>query len=44
MLFYFLKRLNLLDRPEDLPVRSQHIVVSNRKETDEALRKADYAF
>lgn len=43
MLFYFLKRLNLLDRPEDLPVRSQHIVVANREETDEALRRADYA-
>lgn len=43
MLFYFLKRLNLLGRPEDLPVRSQHIVVANRDETDEALRKADFA-
>lgn len=43
MLFYVLKRLNLLERPEELPVRSQHIVVANRAETDEALRKAEYA-
>ena len=43
MLFYVLKRLNLLDRPEDRSARSQHIVVANRAETDEALRKADYA-
>lgn len=43
MLFYFLKRLNLLGRPEKLPVRSQHIIVANRTETDEALRRADFA-
>lgn len=43
MLFYFLKRLNLLGRPEDLPARNQHIVVTNREETDAALRMADYA-
>ena len=42
MLFYFLKRLNLLGHPEKLPVRSQHIVVANRSETDEALRRADF--
>lgn len=43
MLFYVLKRLNLLDHPEDRSARSQHIVVANRVETDDALRKADYA-
>ena len=43
MLFYVLKRLNLLGTPEKLSARSQHIVVANRKETDEALRKADFA-
>lgn len=43
MLFYALKRLNLLERPEDRSARSQHIVVANRAETDEALRRADYA-
>jgi hypothetical protein len=43
MLFYVLKRLNLLGHPEGLPARSQHIVVANRKKTDEALRKADFA-
>lgn len=44
MLFYVLKRLNLLKRPEDLSPRSQHIVVANRAATDEALAKADFAF
>lgn len=43
MLFYVLKRLNLLGHPEKLPARSQHIVVVNREETDEALRRADFA-
>lgn len=43
MLFYFLKRLNLLGKPEELPVRSQHIVVANRTETDAALERADFA-
>ena len=43
MLFYALKRLNLLGNPEKLPARSQHIVVANRKETDAALRRADLA-
>ncbi len=43
MLFYALKRLNLLERPEDRSARSQHIVVANRAETDDALRRADYA-
>jgi hypothetical protein len=43
MLFYVLKRLNLLGHPEMLPARSQHIVVANREETDEAIRKADFA-
>lgn len=42
MLFYVLKRLNLLDRPEDLPSRSQHIVVANREATREALEKAEF--
>jgi len=41
MLFYVLKRLNLLGTPEKLPARRQHIVVANRKETDAALKKAD---
>ena len=43
MLFYVLKRLNLLGHPERLPARSQHIVVVNRDETDAALRQADFA-
>lgn len=43
MLFYTLKRLNLLERPEERSARSQHIVVANRAETDEALRRADFA-
>lgn len=43
MLFYFLKRLNLLGKPEELPVRSQHIIVANRTETDAALERADFA-
>lgn len=43
MLFYALKRLGLLDRPEDRPARSQHIVVVNRSETDAALSRADFA-
>lgn len=41
MLFYVLKRLNLLGTPEKLPARRQHIVVANRKETDAALKRAD---
>lgn len=43
MLFYVLKRLNLLGEPEKLPARSQHIVLANPEETREALRKADFA-
>jgi len=43
MLFYVLKRLNLLGAPELLSARSQHIVVANRAETDAALKKADFA-
>lgn len=43
MLFYVLKRLNLLEQPEKRPARSQHIVVVNRKETDEALRRAEFS-
>jgi hypothetical protein len=42
MLFYVLKRLNLLGTPETLSARSQHIVVANRAETDAALKKADF--
>lgn len=42
MLFYVLKRLNLLEEPEKKPARSQHIVVVNRIETDEALRRAEF--
>lgn len=43
MLFYVLKRLNLLGTPEKLSARSQHIVVANRAETDAALEQADFA-
>src|SRR5690606_21451771 len=43
MLFYTLKRLGLLDRPEEKAPRTQHIVVINREETDEALRRADWS-
>lgn len=43
MLFYVLKRLNLLGKPEGLSARSQHIVVANRAETDAALERADFA-
>ncbi|MBD8736861.1 WYL domain-containing protein [Sphingomonas sp. CFBP 13706] len=43
MLFYVLKRLNLLGEPEKLPARSQHIVLANREEAAVALRKADFA-
>jgi hypothetical protein len=43
MLFYVLKRLNLLGTPEKLSARRQHIVVANRRETDVALKKADVA-
>lgn len=44
MLFYVMKRLNLLGAPESLSPRSQHIVLANREEADAALRKADFAF
>ena len=43
MLFYVLKRLNLLGEPEKLPARSQHIVLANPIEAAAALRKADFA-
>ena len=43
MLFYVLKRLNLLGSPQNLSARSQHIVVANRDETDAALDEADFA-
>lgn len=43
MLFYVLKRLNLLGTPESLSARSQHIVVTNRAETNAALERADFA-
>lgn len=42
MLFYVLKRLGLLDRPENKPARSQHIVVDNWEETKAALDHADW--
>lgn len=42
MLFYLLRRLNLLGRPEEQPPRTQHIVVLNREETDQALAQADW--
>lgn len=43
MLFYVLKRLNLLGQPEKLPAKSQHIVLANQHETAAALKKADFA-
>jgi len=43
MLFYVLKRLGLLHEPEKRPARSQHIVVVNRKQTDDALQKANFS-
>lgn len=43
MLFYVLKRLNLLGHPERLPARSQHIVLANREEAVAALGRADFA-
>lgn len=43
MLFYVLKRLGLLDSPEKKDPRTQHIVLANPGETDEALSKADWA-
>ena len=42
MLFYVLKRLTLLGRPEELSARSQHIVVVNREETEAALERAKF--
>jgi hypothetical protein len=42
MLFYVLKRLNLLGEAEKKPARSQHIVVVNSEETEKALRRAEY--
>lgn len=42
MLFYVLKRLTLLGRPENLSAKSQHIVVVNRKGTDAALERAKF--
>jgi hypothetical protein len=43
MLFYVLKRLNLLGNPEKLPARSQHIVLANQDKTAAALKRADFA-
>jgi hypothetical protein len=43
MLFYVLKRLSLLGDADQLPPRSQHIVVVNRDETLAALEKAEFA-
>lgn len=43
MLFYVLKRLGLLEKPEKKPARSQHIIVANRAETDRALHKAEFS-
>lgn len=42
MLFYVLKRLGLLGDATKLSARTQHIVALNRKDTDEALRAADF--
>ncbi|MDO6414395.1 hypothetical protein Q4F19_08380 [Sphingomonas sp. BIUV-7] len=43
MLFYPLKRLSLLDKPETKAARTQHIIFVNAGETDQALRRADWA-
>ncbi|WP_022673620.1 WYL domain-containing protein [Novosphingopyxis baekryungensis] len=43
MLFYVLKRLGLLDSPEEKPARSQHIIVANREATEAALGRADFS-
>ena len=43
MLFYVLKRLGLLDSPEEKHSRSQHIVVANQEEIEAALGRADFS-
>jgi hypothetical protein len=43
MLFYVLRRLGLRDNPETKNPRTQHIVVVNKDETEQALLKADWA-
>jgi predicted DNA-binding transcriptional regulator YafY len=43
MLFYVLKRLNLLNDPEREDPRQQHIVVLNKDEVRQALQLADWA-
>lgn len=42
MLFYVLKRLGLLGDPEKQDPRRQHIVILNKHDTQNALKKADY--
>ena len=41
MLFYVLKRLNLLNDPEKEDPRQQHIIVLNKDEVRQALELAD---
>jgi hypothetical protein len=41
MLFYVLKRLNLLNVPENEDPRQQHIVVVNKDEVRQALNLTD---
>jgi len=43
MLFYVLKRLNLLNDPEKENPRQQHIIVLNKDEVRQALELADSA-
>ena len=43
MLFYVLKRLNLLRDPEKEDPRQQHIIVLNKDEVRQALELADSA-
>lgn len=42
MLFYVLKRMNLLGDASKLNARTQHIVNLNREETEQALKVADF--
>lgn len=44
MLFYVLKRLGLLGDVTKQSARTQHIVILNRKATEEALRVAEFQF
>jgi hypothetical protein len=43
MLFYVLKRLGLQDNPESKSARSQHIILLNKDETQQALAASDWS-